>query len=113
MVLVWCCLLLLWMLEVNEVIFMFFGYGVLEIGECCKLGYSLCEKCYDCVYVLFNFFKFVLVFFFVGIFYCIGWCGEMCYGLFNDVCVFDKEVWLLMVECYVVLVYDKGVMCIV
>lgn len=92
---------------------MLLGYGVLEIGECCRLGYSLWEKCYDCVWVLLNLFKLVLIFFFVNILYCIGWCGEMCYGLLNDVCVFDKDVWLLMVECYVVLVYDKGVMCMV
>lgn len=101
------------MSEVNEVIFMFFGYGALEIGERRKLGYSLREKRYDRVYVLFNFFKFVLVFFFAGIFYRIGWRGEMRYGLFNDVRVFDKEVWSLMVERYIALVYDKGIMRIV
>ncbi len=34
----------------------------------------------------------------------------MRYGLLNDVRVLDKEAWPLMVERYVALAYDKGVM---
>jgi heptosyltransferase-2 len=34
----------------------------------------------------------------------------MRYGLLNDVRVLDKQAWPLMVERYVALAYDKGVM---
>lgn len=34
----------------------------------------------------------------------------MRYGLLNDVRVLDKEAWPLMVERYIALAYDKGVM---
>ena len=39
-----------------------------------------------------------------------GWRGEMRYGLLNDARVLDKDAWPLMVERYVALAYDKGVM---
>ncbi len=34
----------------------------------------------------------------------------MRYGLLNDARVLDKDAWPLMVERYVALAYDKGVM---
>lgn len=39
-----------------------------------------------------------------------GWRGEMRYGLLNDARVLDKDAWPLMVERYVALAYDNGVM---
>ena len=86
------------------------GHGALEIGERRKLGHSLREKRYDRAYVLPNSFKSALVPFFAGIPHRTGWRGEMRYGLLNDVRVLDKEARPLMVERYVALAYDKGIM---
>lgn len=106
----WCRPLLSRMPEVNEAIPMPLGHGALEIGERRKLGHSLREKRYDRAYVLPNSFKSALVPFFAGIPHRTGWRGEMRYGLLNDVRVLDKEAWPLMVERYVALAYDKGIM---
>ncbi len=106
----WCRPLLSRMPEVNEAIPMPLGHGALEIGERRKLGHSLREKRYDRAYVLPNSFKSALVPFFAGIPHRTGWRGEMRYGLLNDARVLDKEAWPLMVERYVALAYDKGVM---
>lgn len=86
------------------------GHGALEIGERRKLGHSLREKRYDRAYVLPNSFKSALVPFFAGVPHRTGWRGEMRYGLLNDARVLDKAAWPLMVERYVALAYDKGVM---
>lgn len=48
--------------------------------------------------------------FFAGIPHRTGWRGEMRYGLLNDVRVLDKEARPLMVERYIALAYDKGIM---
>ena len=106
----WCRPLLSRMQEVNEAIAMPLGHGALEIGERRKLGHSLREKRYDRAYVLPNSFKSALVPFFAGIPLRTGWRGEMRYGLLNDARVLDKDAWPLMVERYVALAYDKGVM---
>ncbi|MDU5501208.1 MAG: lipopolysaccharide heptosyltransferase II [Enterobacter sp.] len=106
----WCRPLLSRMPEVNEAIPMPLGHGALEIGERRKLGHSLREKRYDRAYVLPNSFKSALVPFFAGIPHRTGWRGEMRYGLLNDARVLDKAAWPLMVERYVALAYDKGVM---
>lgn len=106
----WCRPLLSRMPEVNEAIPMPLGHGALEISERRKLGHSLREKRYDRAYVLPNSFKSALVPFFAGIPHRTGWRGEMRYGLLNDVRVLDKEAWPLMVERYVALAYDKGIM---
>ena len=106
----WCRPLLSRMPEVNEAIPMPLGHGALEIGERRKLGHSLREKRYGRAYVLPNSFKSALVPFFAGIPHRTGWRGEMRYGLLNDVRVLDKEAWPLMVERYIALAYDKGIM---
>jgi lipopolysaccharide heptosyltransferase II len=80
------------------------------IGERRKLGHSLRERRYDRAYVLPNSFKSALVPFFAGIPHRTGWLGEMRYGLLNDARKLDKDAWPLMVERYVGLAYDKGVM---
>ncbi|EHC46142.1 ADP-heptose-lipooligosaccharide heptosyltransferase 2 [Salmonella enterica subsp. enterica serovar Hvittingfoss str. A4-620] len=51
-----------------------------------------------------------LIPFFANIPHRTGWRGEMRYGLLNDARVLDKDAWPLMVERYVALAYDKGVM---
>ncbi len=57
-----------------------------------------------------NSFKSALVPFFANIPLRTGWRGEMRYGLLNDARVLDKDAWPLMVERYVALAYDNGVM---
>lgn len=106
----WCRPLLSRMPEVNEAIPMPLGHGALAIGERRKLGHSLRERRYDRAYVLPNSFKSALVPFFANIPHRTGWRGEMRYGLLNDARVLDKDAWPLMVERYVALAYDKGVM---
>ncbi len=106
----WCRPLLSRMPEVNEAIPMPLGHGALELGERRRLGHSLREKRYDRAYVLPNSFKSALVPFFAQVPRRTGWRGEMRYGLLNDVRVLDKQAWPLMVERYVALAYDKGVM---
>ncbi|STT82456.1 ADP-heptose-lipooligosaccharide heptosyltransferase II [Klebsiella pneumoniae] len=106
----WCRPLLSRMPEVNEAIPMLLGHGALAIGERRKLGHSLRERRYDRAYVLPNSFKSALVPFFANIPLRTGWRGEMRYGLLNDARVLDKDAWPLMVERYVALAYDNGVM---
>ncbi|MBB3324468.1 MULTISPECIES: ADP-heptose--LPS heptosyltransferase RfaF [Atlantibacter] len=106
----WCRPLLSRMPEVNDAIPMPLGHGALEIGERRKLGLSLRDRRYDRAYVLPNSFKSALVPFFANIPQRTGWRGEMRYGLLNDARVLDKAAWPLMVERYVALAYDKGVM---
>ena len=106
----WCRPLLSRMPEVNEAIAMPLGHGALALGERRKLGHSLRERRYDRAYVLPNSFKSALVPFFAGIPHRTGWRGEMRYGVLNDARVLDKHAWPLMVERYVALAYDKGVM---
>ncbi|HAG7044509.1 TPA: lipopolysaccharide heptosyltransferase II, partial [Salmonella enterica subsp. enterica serovar Typhimurium] len=106
----WCRPLLSRMPEVNEAIPMPLGHGALEIGERRRLGHSLREKRYDRAWVLPNSFKSALIPFFANIPHRTGWRGEMRYGLLNDARVLDKDAWPLMVERYVALAYDKGVM---
>ncbi|EHW0293707.1 ADP-heptose--LPS heptosyltransferase RfaF [Salmonella enterica] len=106
----WCRPLLSRMPEVNEAIPMPLGHGALEIGERRRLGHSLRERRYDRAWVLPNSFKSALIPFFANIPHRTGWRGEMRYGLLNDARVLDKDAWPLMVERYVALAYDKGVM---
>ncbi|EKY3198607.1 ADP-heptose--LPS heptosyltransferase RfaF [Cronobacter turicensis] len=106
----WCRPLLSRMPEVNEAIPMPLGHGALGLGERRRLGHSLRERRYDRAYVLPNSFKSALVPFFARIPHRTGWRGEMRYGLLNDIRTLDKQVWPLMVERYVALAYDKGVM---
>lgn len=106
----WCRPLLSRMQEVNEAIAMPLGHGALQIAERRRLGHSLRDKRYDRAYVLPNSFKSALVPFFANIPHRTGWLGEMRYGLLNDSRKLDKQGWPLMVERYVALGYDKGVM---
>jgi len=106
----WCRPLLARMPEVNEAIPMPLGHGALALGERRRLGRSLRDRHYDRAYVLPGSFKSALIPFFAGIPVRTGWRGEMRYGLLNDARPLDKQAWPLMVERYVALAYDKGVM---
>ncbi|WP_130100324.1 ADP-heptose--LPS heptosyltransferase RfaF [Siccibacter turicensis] len=106
----WCRPLLSRMPEVNEAIAMPLGHGALEIGERRRLGRSLRHRGYDRAYVLPGSFKSALIPFFAGIPLRTGWRGEMRYILLNDARPLDKQAWPLMVERYVALAWDKGVM---
>ena len=106
----WCRPLLARMPEVNEAIPMPLGHGALELGARRRLGVSLRERRYDRAYVLPNSYKSALVPFFANIPVRTGWRGEMRYGVLNDARILDKQAWPLMVERYVALAYDKGVM---
>ncbi|HAZ78046.1 MAG TPA: ADP-heptose--LPS heptosyltransferase, partial [Enterobacteriaceae bacterium] len=106
----WCRPLLSRMPEVNEAIPMPLGHGALELGARRRLGVSLRERRYDRAYVLPNSYKSALVPFFANIPVRTGWRGEMRYGVLNDARVLDKQAWPLMIERYVALAYDKGVM---
>ncbi|CAJ0992654.1 ADP-heptose--LPS heptosyltransferase RfaF [Pantoea sp. Nvir] len=102
----WCCSLLSRMQEINQAITMHIGHGALAIGERYRLGKALRVSGYDRAYVLPNSFKSALVPLFAGIKRRIGWCGEMRYGLLNDIRMLDKTAFPLMVERYVALGYD-------
>lgn len=106
----WCRPLLSRMPEVHEAIPMPLGHGTLDIAERRRLGRNLRERHYDRAYVLPGSLKSALVPFFAGIPVRTGWLGEMRYLLLNDVRKLDKQAWPLMVERYVALAYDKGVM---
>ncbi len=106
----WCRPLLSRMPEVNEAIPMPLGHGALEIAARRKLGHSLRERRYDRAYVLPNSFKSALIPWFADIPHRTGWLGEMRYGLLNDARKLDEQAWPLMVERYIALAYDKGVM---
>ena len=106
----WCRPLLARMPEVNQALAMPLGHGALGLGERRRLGRALRANRYDRAYVLPNSFKSALVPFFADIPQRTGWRGEMRYGLLNDVRVLDKAAFPLMVQRYVALAYDKGVM---
>lgn len=106
----WCRPLLARMPEVNQAIAMPLGHGSFAPGERRKLGINLRDSHYDRAYVLPNSFKSALIPWFARIPLRTGWRGEMRYGLLNDIRTLDKPSWPLMVERYVALAYDKGVM---
>ncbi len=106
----WCRPLLSRMPEVHEAIPMPLGHGALAIGERRRLGISLRARRYDRAFVLPNSLKSALVPWFASIPQRTGWRGEMRYGLLNDIRALDKQAWPLMVERYVALAFDKGVM---
>ncbi|BDH44012.1 ADP-heptose--LPS heptosyltransferase [Salmonella enterica subsp. enterica serovar Choleraesuis] len=106
----WCRPLLARMPEVSQAIPMPLGHGALALGERRRLGISLRDNHYDRAYVLPNSLKSALIPFFARVPLRTGWRGEMRYGLLNDIRQLNKPDWPLMVERYVALAYDKGVM---
>ncbi|UDG81480.1 ADP-heptose--LPS heptosyltransferase 2 [Candidatus Profftia lariciata] len=101
-----CCSLLKRMPEINQVITMPLGHGVLNISQRYRLGKMLRNNYYDHAYVLPNSFKSALIPFFASIPCRIGWKGEMRYGLLTNVYTkINKNILPLMVERYVALAY--------
>lgn len=107
---VWCRPLLARMPEINQAIPMPLGHGALALGERYRLGVNLRASHYDRAYTLPNSLKSALVPFFAHVPHRTGWRGEMRYGLLNDLRKLNKPDWPLMVERYVALAYDNGVM---
>lgn len=95
--------------EVRQALSFPLGHGVMDVATRRRIGRGLRGQ-YEQAILLPNSLKSALVPWFAGIPKRTGWRGEMRYGLLNDVRVLDKEAWPLMVERYVALAYDKGIM---
>jgi len=101
----WTRLLLAHMPEVNSVIEMPLGHGVLGVKERYRLGKSLANNGYEQAILLPNSFKSAFIPFFANIPLRTGWRGEMRYGLLNDLRVLDKKRYPLMVQRYMALAF--------
>jgi len=99
----WTRALLALMPEINQVIEMPLGHGVVDIKTRYRLGKSLAHSGYEQAILLPNSFKSALVPLFAKIPLRTGWRGEMRYGLLNDVRVLDKATYPLMVQRYLAL----------
>ncbi|AEW44234.1 ADP-heptose:LPS heptosyltransferase II [Serratia symbiotica str. 'Cinara cedri'] len=104
----WCYSLLKCMPEVHQALLMPLSHGALDLRERLRIGYALRANQYDYAYVLPNSFKSALVPFFANIPKRIGWCGEIRYGLINDLRLLNKAAFPLMIQRYIALAYDKG-----
>lgn len=96
--------------QVSDVINMPVGHGALQIGVRRQLAKEIKPKGYDQAIVLPNSLKSALIPWFAKIPRRTGWKGEMRYGLLNDLRPLDKSIFSLMVQKYVGLAYDKGVL---
>lgn len=96
----WTRLLLAHMPEINSVIEMPLGHGVLDVKARYRLGKSLRGSGYQQAILLPNSLKSGLIPFFANIPLRTGWRGEMRYGLLNDMRVLDKQRYPLMVQRY-------------
>lgn len=101
----WTRLLLAHMPEINSVIEMPLGHGVLDVKQRYRLGKSLADKGYQQAILLPNSLKSALIPFFAKIPLRTGWRGEMRYGLLNDLRVLDKQRYPLMVQRYMALAF--------
>jgi heptosyltransferase-2 len=93
--------------EVRAGIDMPAGHGQLLLRERWRLGQSLRGR-YDQAIVLPNSLKSALVPAFAGIPVRTGWCGELRYGLLNDIRRLDQTRYPLMVERFAALAYAPG-----
>lgn len=101
----WTRLLLERMPEVDHIIEMPLGHGVLDIKQRYRLGKSLADKGYEQAILLPNSLKSALIPYFANIPLRTGWRGEMRYGLLNDLRKLDKERYPLMVQRYMALAF--------
>ena len=102
----WTRLLLAHMPEVNLVLEMPLGHGVLDLKARYRLGRSLADKGYQQAILLPNSLKSAFIPFFAKIPLRTGWRGEMRYGLLNDLRVLDKQRYPLMVQRYMALAFS-------
>jgi heptosyltransferase-2 len=103
----WCKPLLERMSEVRRSFDLPFAHGELNISGRRALGKSLRGQ-YDQAIVLPNSFKSAMLPWFADIPLRTGWCGEMRYGLLNDLRILDKQKYPLMVQRFVALTQDKN-----
>lgn len=103
----WTRLLLERMPEVDQILEMPLGHGVLGIKERYRLGKSLADKGYEQAILLPNSFKSALIPYFANIPLRTGWRGEMRYGLLNDLRKLDKNRYPLMVQRYMALAFPE------
>lgn len=105
----WTRELLARMPEVDETLDMPLGHGVVGLGERRRLGKMLANKNYQQAILLPNSFKSALIPFFADIPVRTGWCGEMRYGLLNDMRRLNKKRYPLMVQRYMALAFAPEV----
>ncbi|MCK3654805.1 ADP-heptose--LPS heptosyltransferase [Pasteurellaceae bacterium Macca] len=103
----WCRPLLSRMPEVRQSISMPIGHGAFRLCERYHLGKSLQNR-YDMAIVLPNSLKSAFIPFFARIPHRRGWKGEMRYGFLNDLRQ-NKNDYPMMVQRYVALAFEKGV----
>jgi len=104
----WTRPLLQRMPEVTRAIAMPVSHGVFGWTMRRKLGKQLKQHSYDQAIVLPNSWKSALIPWFAGIPVRTGWCGEMRYGLLNDIRTLDKDALPMMVQRFVSLAYPAS-----
>ena len=104
----WSQPLLTRMPEVRRAIESPFVHGQFDFKARKALGLSLRNEGYTQAIVCTNSWKSALVPYFAKIPRRTGWRGEWRYGLLNDVRVFDKREYPLMVQRFLMLAFDKG-----
>ena len=105
----WCRPVVERMPEVDEVIEMPIGHGVLNLKGRWQIAQQLKIKQYTHAFVLPNSAKSALIPWFVGISQRIGWKGEFRYGLLTDLRP-NKKDFEYMVERYVALAHSQATM---
>lgn len=104
----WSGPLLAVMPEVNRALVSPFRHGELQLRKRYRFAKQLREQRYDQAIVLTNSFKSALIPFFAKIPLRTGWCGEMRWGLLNDVRYLDKKKFPLMIQRFMALALPKG-----
>jgi heptosyltransferase-2 len=86
------------------------GHGDLALGQRWRTGRNLAEEEYDQAIVLPNSFKSALVPLWAGIRKRTGWTGESRFGLLNDRRTLETDNYPLMIERFMVLGLDDGLL---
>ena len=94
--------------EVNQGITSPFGHGQFNFKVRKSLGQSLESAGYTQAILCTNSWKSALIPYYARIPKRTGWRGEWRYGLLNDVRVFEKQQYPLMVQRFLMLAFDKG-----
>ncbi len=101
----WSKDLLARMPEVAQAFALPLGHGVMGWKVRRQVAVALKTKKYDKAFVLPNSWKSALIPWFSGIPKRTGWCGELRFGLLNDIRFLDKARYPLMIERFVALAY--------
>jgi heptosyltransferase II len=89
--------------EVRESLALSLTHGEFGLWQRYQIGKSLRQEKYDWAIVLPNSWKSALIPFFAKIPRRTGWCGEMRYGLLNDLRALNKTKYPLMIERFMAL----------